>query len=233
MAQKFDIDFVKKDFIQNGCELLEDKYINNRMKMKYKCSCGEVSEIRYEHFRRGVRCKKCGYKKNSQLYSLSFEEVKRRFELKGRKVLQDYYLSHQPVLNICTCGNVTKTFVYNLPNLKGCLKCAILKGEAHPMWSGKYTSIDKKNSRKFPEYYRWKKMVHERDNYKCVICKKSHKLHSHHIQNYSENEEKQLCLDNGITLCIDCHVEFHNKYGYTNNNKVQVEDFIKNKLGEL
>jgi hypothetical protein len=42
---KFNIKEVKKYFKEQGCKLLEEKYINAHIKMKYICSCGNESSI--------------------------------------------------------------------------------------------------------------------------------------------------------------------------------------------
>lgn len=56
---------------------------------------------------------------------------------------------------------------------------------------------------------KWAKEVKRRDNYECVQCGKSNELHAHHIKRKSEYPEKALDIDNGKTLCIDCHIEAH------------------------
>lgn len=57
---------MKQLFKEQGCVLLEDKYINGQTKMKYKCICGNISYIRWNNFRTGQRCKNC-LKINSRL----------------------------------------------------------------------------------------------------------------------------------------------------------------------
>ena len=63
--QKLDIEEVKKIFIDNNCYMVDDKYINAVNPIKYKCECGDISYISLSHFKRGHRCKKCGYAKIS------------------------------------------------------------------------------------------------------------------------------------------------------------------------
>jgi len=61
----------------------------------------------------------------------------------------------------------------------------------------------------------WKKGVFERDNYTCKICgdrsRKGHGvvLHAHHIKSFSEYPKLRTDINNGITLCKDCHVNLH------------------------
>lgn len=51
---------------------------------------------------------------------------------------------------------------------------------------------------------------------------------AHHILNYTEYKELRLSLDNSITLCNKCHKSYHDFYGYKNNNKLQLNEFIDN-----
>ena len=57
--KKFTFEEVRNIFEENGCELLEDKYINNRTSMRFRCSCGNVSNARLDSFKKGRRCQKC------------------------------------------------------------------------------------------------------------------------------------------------------------------------------
>ena len=49
---------------------------------------------------------------------------------------------------------------------------------------------------------------------------------AHHILNYAEHKELRLNVDNGITFCVDCHKIFHKRFGYKNNNKEQINEFL-------
>lgn len=52
----------------------------------------------------------------------------------------------------------------------------------------------------------WKLKVFERDNYTCQICnQRGGKLQADHIKPYSLYPDCRWDLDNGRTLCIECH----------------------------
>lgn len=58
---------------ESGCKLLSTEYINSNEKLLLLCSCGEVFEVAFKHFKfsKQKQCKKCGYKngKKKQAYT--------------------------------------------------------------------------------------------------------------------------------------------------------------------
>lgn len=64
-AKKLDFNYVKKNFFEHGCELLDDDYLGNNKPLNYKCSCGVISKITFGNFQSGQRCKGCGNQKIS------------------------------------------------------------------------------------------------------------------------------------------------------------------------
>lgn len=52
MVKKLTYEVVKNEFLINNCELLESEYINSYTKMRYKCKCGNLSEIKYNNFKK-------------------------------------------------------------------------------------------------------------------------------------------------------------------------------------
>lgn len=100
--------------------------------------------------------------------------------------------------------------------------------ENNPNWQGGVTSkrILIRNSDK---YKTWRKAVFEIDNYTCQKCnQKGGTLNAHHIEAFNNNPDLRTEIDNGITLCEDCHKNFHHQYGY-NCTKEQFKEFMENK----
>jgi hypothetical protein len=62
---KFTYKYVYNYFKEHDCELLEKEYKNAHTLMKYRCNCGNISEIKFYSFKQGHRCKKCYFKRNS------------------------------------------------------------------------------------------------------------------------------------------------------------------------
>lgn len=85
---------------------------------------------------------------------------------------------------------------------------------------------ENKKGRLSAKYKIWRKNVFERDAYTCMICDKiGGEINPHHIENYAINKEKRYDVNNGITLCKECHFQFHKKYGTKYNNIMQINEF--------
>jgi len=55
----------------------------------------------------------------------------------------------------------------------------------------------------------WSKTVRKRDGHKCTWCDSTQNLIAHHIWHKAFCPESSLDVNNGITLCHDCHWEQH------------------------
>jgi len=91
------------------------------------------------------------------------------------------------------------------------LKIAIAhKGSKSHLWKGGVTSENKK-LRSSIEYSLWREAVFKRDDYRCVFCGiKSAKgivvyLHADHIKPFAYFPKLRLDINNGRTLCKNCH----------------------------
>lgn len=80
-----------------------------------------------------------------------------------------------------------------------------MRGELHPNWQGGKTA-ENLLIREQIEYKLWREAVFDRDDFTCQTCgKKECYLEAHHIKSFSKYPELILAIDNGITLCKDCH----------------------------
>jgi hypothetical protein len=58
----------------------------------------------------------------------------------------------------------------------------------------------------------WASLVKERDK-KCTECGSVYYLHAHHIKQYKSHPELRYDVNNGITLCGNCHRKWHSENG--------------------
>ena len=88
-------------------------------------------------------------------------------------------------------------------------------------------STENEKIRRNKDYKIWRELVFERDNWTCQKClERGFELNAHHIENFSDNKDLRFNIDNGITLCRECHYKFHKIYGFNNNNDLQLRKFL-------
>jgi 5-methylcytosine-specific restriction endonuclease McrA len=78
-------------------------------------------------------------------------------------------------------------------------------GENHKRWKG--VSSEAERLRKSKKMKQWKKDVLERDNYTCVWCESKRDIEADHIKPRYLFPELALDINNGRTLCLECHRE--------------------------
>lgn len=95
-----------------------------------------------------------------------------------------------------------------------------ISGENHHRWKGGTSTVNEA-IRKSIEYKNWKRAVLARDNYICILCENIDHLEVDHIKPFAYFPEVRFDINNGRTLCHDCHVKtptyknksYKNKYG--------------------
>lgn len=143
------------------------------------------------------------------------------------------------------CDNCKEIFYtryadYTRHNHEGicyCRKCSTKifnSGENSHLWKSDITKEERENKRFYPEYREFIKRVLNRDNFTCYCCgEKEGRMEVHHLDGYDWCKEKRTDETNGITLCKNCHKNFHSNYGMGNNTKEQFEEWIGHTLEEL
>jgi len=83
-------------------------------------------------------------------------------------------------------------------------KCPERSGPNNNKWKGGVTPVNKK-IRKSLEYKLWRESVFIRDGYTCVWCGYKGYVEADHIKPFCGHPELRFSIDNGRTLCKDCH----------------------------
>ena len=240
------IEEVKELFYKNNCQPLFNAYVNVDTPLDYICECGNISKIRIRDIKKGKRCKLCMGKKSSERYRHSYAYVSGVFQQNNCKLLSSEYINNKQKLDyVCSCGNISTIAFDKFKAGQRCSNCKSKKisqktkgiprpdwsGENHPGWKSDRTDEERLADRKFQEYHQWRKSVFVRDRYTCQCCSKvGYNLNAHHKDGWNWCIEKRLDVDNGVTLCSDCHKEFHSIYGKGNNTSQQFEEFYLDKL---
>jgi len=78
-------------------------------------------------------------------------------------------------------------------------------GEEHPNWRGGIYP-EHRRIRKSIEYKLWRSSVFVRDNRTCIWCGSKEKIEADHIKPFADFPELRFAIDNGRTLCHECHL---------------------------
>lgn len=229
--QKIPYKTIKEGFEKEGCELLSKEIKNTKSKVKYKCSCGNIAWTTWHNFRKGHKCNKCGTKRGADKNRLSYKEVSKVFEDGGCELLaKEYKNSDTKMKYRCSCGNISYINLYNFKQGKRCRKCYIesIKGEGHPNYKKERPKETRVKERQIKGYKQWIEKVYKRDNYTCQKCGEiGGSLNAHHLNSYADFPKQRTKLENGITLCEDCHQKFHKEYGFKHNIESEFKQFLK------
>jgi 5-methylcytosine-specific restriction endonuclease McrA len=193
-----------------------------------RCDCGNTKEISTTYLNNGTRSCGCLYAENNL--------IDLRGQRFGRLVVieRDRSGLYPGWRCKCDCGNETVVATTNLRKgltrscrcLSAELSAARNTGPNHWNWKGGVVPWNQRDRTK-PQYAAWREAVLLRDGRACQVCgDASGVLAVHHLESYATNLDLRLSVDNGITLCKDCHWDFHAKYGKRDNTKQQFVEYL-------
>ena len=85
-------------------------------------------------------------------------------------------------------------------------KSSANKGENNPRWKGGHNGEFWDHLKRSESWVLWRTSVYIRDSYTCFLCR-SHggRLEAHHIIKKTVRPDLMFLVENGITLCKECH----------------------------
>ncbi|MDH2363777.1 HNH endonuclease [Priestia megaterium] len=233
ISRRKSIQEVKNIFEEKGCILLSEKYVNYDTELDYICHCGSKAQNSFGRFLKANGCHECS--KNTKPDFSEFSDTARK---EGYKVLSESYVDAKTKIQVeCPKGHkygvLFRSFVSSGKRCKECFLEVMRERtrDKNPRWNPNLTDEERIQNRDYPEYESWRKEVFTRDHYTCTCCGKRGNdgtyLAAHHLQNFAEYPDLRHDLDNGVTLCEECHLDFHKKYKFSNNTKQQFEEYKK------
>ena len=78
------------------------------------------------------------------------------------------------------------------------------RGSKNANWKGGITPESEKE-RKSIEYYEWRRNIFHRDRFTCRVCLSRGYVQANHIYPFRSYKELRYDINNGITLCVECH----------------------------
>lgn len=139
------------------------------------------------------------------------DEAKRKLSVAGKKRYANGYIPWNKGIKGSIKPNSTSFTKGQSPWNKG-KKMPKYSGENHWNWKGVISSEAKKIWCSL-EYRLWREAVFARDNYECQECGYDNGgiLEAHHIKTQKKYPELRFNINNGITLCKECHKKKHLK----------------------
>lgn len=207
-----------------------------------RCSCGNTKIISAKGLRAGSPTS-CGCLFRKQASARALDELTgRRF---GRLTVS-YRVENSPSgatrwQAVCDCGNECVAYGKDLRSGAtkscGCFARDRLtklnlsrKGKDHPSWNPNLTQEDRDRQRLGTptkiNLARIAQQVRRRDRATCLVCGAKNSTQVHHLEPWSQSKPLRYSRRNLVTLCKECHRQFHILYGHAGDLE-DFEDFLK------
>ncbi|HEY5587362.1 MAG TPA: hypothetical protein VIK86_00240 [Candidatus Paceibacterota bacterium] len=188
----------------------------------------------------GCGCYKCGRIATSKKLRIELDDVKSELAKTNKNIIilnenykEDENCKSYLNMKCLICNNEWESTADNLRSGRGCPKCAIKNNSGINAWNynPNLTQEEREVRRSYigdENYSHWRNSVFKRDDYTCQHCGarngmgKAITLNAHHLNGYHWDKENRMNVDNGITLCKECHDEFHKRYKNKYNTKINI-----------
>lgn len=229
MAPKFDTSQNMVGLTNGKLEVIKDipgKETNGRGRLlECLCSCGNITTITPYNLHRTASC---GCLRSPNLLGKVFGKVHviaGPFKAPNTTLLTMY-------LCRCECGTERLFRMYSLVSGK-CHSCGCAThGSNHHQWKGGISDSNRYPSKERVNRSTWSRRVRKENN-SCAVCGAQEILAAHHIHLYCKVPELRYIVENGITMCLACHTEYHRAHGNTYGGLGPMITFINNRSGDI
>lgn len=226
--RKFTYEEVKQAFEERGYELLEQEYINTRVKMRFRCPIhpNDEQSTTFDNLIRGkTGCICCSGKK------YSIDNVKSEFEKRGYQLLETSYNNSSSKMKYRCLKHpdkVNKIEFYALLNGNGCphcynqIKSKWYSGDNNPNWNGGITSLSMA-LRECTKNWKYRTLI--KYDFRCAVTgERTNDLQIHHTEsfaairdevlkelNFDKRRNKNDYTEDELQLIFECLEQKHDK----------------------
>lgn len=223
------VDLFCKQYNLELVGVYKDSQIPTQWKCKNHNETHTATRFNLEHSRGKLPCCRAGK------HGHTLEEVQMFAAERGWVFLDEKFIGvHQKHNWLCKKHDTVNTTTYAI--LKGgsqldCCHVEAVSGPNHPQYNHTVPDSQRVKDRRNSKNKKWRHSVVKRDNHTCQKCFNTieqTKLNAHHVYSYLDNPSLRYELSNGITFCVECHKEFHKRFGRSINNLYQLTEFLSN-----
>jgi len=207
-------------------EFLIENYVNKRLssdKLAEMVGCERTAILR--------RLRHHGITVRGSNETKKGARSKNRIDLPEEEVIAMYMQDYQSAQTVAdhygvSVGPIHRILKENGIKTKPLGKSRNYFGENSPNYRHEITDKEREQRRDMNAQAVWREEVYKLDGHRCVKCERNGKLNAHHIFSHAYYPEKRWDVNNGATLCVYCHREFHSRYGIKRFTDADFREFI-------
>lgn len=208
-----------------------------RAKWSVKCDCGNEKVVLLCDLRSGMTTS-CGCYFREQKRAALPDLTGRTFHYLTVTALAEDRGNQRRWLCACKCGKETTVptakLIGGATRSCGCYKTERMTGPGSPSWDDSITAEERAlRARRWRsrQIVAWRQAVYARDGFRCVKCNHHGDLNAHHLDGFDWCIDARYDVDNGASLCVPCHREYHSRYGAKNAKCEDFNDFLTTPTG--